>query len=193
MNDDLALANSQASAAMAERKRMERWFAEQSPDHPARSQAMYELEQTEHAALDQFVYIQGQQRTKGAFMAKTHTEQPIQIFKDGQLQPIEEKQELNPRRAEIIMYIERRLGLELAQVYHDAIAQSVDNGYYDAEYMSGRTARIEHYLAILRQDFMSKHSGQEALFVRVLAKLQYGTPDEQAQLRTLLSIEQEGI
>lgn len=187
--DDLAIANSNASMAIAERKRMAGWFLDH-PDHPARSQTMWVLAQDEQRALDDFVHIKGQQR--GANMAKA-TETPIQVFKNGEYQPIEGQPEpTHPRRKEIVTYIEHRLGPELATVYHDAIESSVSNGYYDAEWASGRMARIEHYVTVLRGDFMSKHAGQEALFVRVLAILEYGRDEDKSTLRKLLSIEQEG-
>ena len=61
MPDDLAqalsAANIRASAAMPQRKRLEAWFAEKSPGHPRRQQTMWEAEQEEKRALDEYVHL----------------------------------------------------------------------------------------------------------------------------------------
>lgn len=185
MPDDLARANELASAAMSHRRRLAAWFAEQAPNHPSRAQSMWEAQQEEQRALDELVFARGQSSMKGSNMAKA-TEP--QIFKNGALQPIVEEPPPS-RREEIARYIERRLGPELGKLYHDAIAQAVDGGYYDADWQaSGAHPGIERYLNILREDFMSKHAGQEYLLQRLLVKLDYGTDEEKRQLKQLLGL-----
>ena len=115
-------------------------------------------------------------------MTKQHAADQVAAMQDEAQAPVD------PRRAEIARYIEWQLG-DLGPVYHDAIASSVDGGYYDAEWLSGVHTRIERYLGILYKDFMDKHQDKQYLLHRLLVKLEYGSDDEKQQLKQLLDIE----
>ncbi len=57
---EMSAANQRASAAMVATKRLRAWF-DQYPNHPGRSRSMWEAEQEEQRALDEFVRLRNQQ------------------------------------------------------------------------------------------------------------------------------------
>lgn len=89
-------------------------------------------------------------------------------------------------RDAIVQHIQTRLGPDLGKVYADAIRSSVETGCYDREFKAGPPyVRIEHYLEILKKDWMVHQGDLGGVMARLLFLLSFGTQEQKAALREL--------